>query len=190
MKTVVQRVLFTTLIAVLLQGGNVTAQWQQVSGLYGEPVYCVRSTPTKLFAMTLAGVLMSDNSGATWAKAPELYLTNVIERLSASGTNIVAYALPENYISTDDGLTWNELNPPSGSIFASDLIVENGTIYLSTYGDYIYTSSNGGSSWSQTTTGLTTSEINCLWAEGTSVYAGTDDGVFKSNNSGTSFSFS
>jgi photosystem II stability/assembly factor-like uncharacterized protein len=166
------------------------AQWQQVAGLYGEPVYNIRATSTKIFALTSAGVLASSNNGGNWSKVPELYLTNVIERMSASGTIIVAYASPENYISTDDGATWSELNPPSGSVFSSDVIVENGSIYLGTFGDYIYKSTNGGANWTQLTQGLTTGEINNLWAEGNNVYAATDDGVFKSTDGGVTFTFS
>ncbi len=165
-------------------------QWQQIQGLYGEPVYWVRGNNSKLFAMTSAGVLKSDNNGTSWTKVPELYLTNVIERMSASGDTIVMYAQPENYISTDNGATWLEITPPPGFVFASDIIVEQGKVYLPTYGDYLYTTIDGGVSWNNITAGLTTSEISCISAEGSTVFVGTDDGVFKSTNSGTSFTFS
>lgn len=165
------------------------AQWQQVGGLFGEPVYSVRATGTRLFALTQTGVYRSDNNGSSWAQIPQLFLANVVERLAVSGDTITVYANPESYISIDNGDTWNELTAPAG-VFSSDVASGGGKAYMSTYGDYFYTSDNSGATWTQVTQGLTTPEINCISTEGSTVYVGTDDGIFKSTNSGTSFSFS
>lgn len=178
------------LISSLLYAGTLPAQWTQVSGLYGEPVGSVRATSNRLFAMTGNGVYRSDNNGASWTNIPQLFLANVVMGLRSSGDTVTVYADPENYVSIDNGNTWIELPSPNTPSFCSDVASGGGMIYYGTWGDYLYVTNNSGTSWTQTTQGLTTSEINTISTEGTTVYVGTDDGVFKSTDSGNSFTFS
>ena len=178
------------IIGVLFNTSTSLAQWQQIGGLYGEPVYSVRANNSTIYALTLSGAYRSDNDGASWSLIPQLFLQNVVERLSVTGDTVLVFAQPDSYVSLNNGSSWSELTPPSGGVFPSCVDAGAGKLYMGTSGDYFYTSTNGGNSWTQVTTGLTTSEISCISAEGSTVFIGTDDGVFVSTNAGTSFSFS
>src|SRR4030095_11538651 len=111
------------------------AQWQQVTGLQGEPAYWIRGTSNQLFMVSSNGVLNSSNNGNQWNTVPALYLTNEVESISTSGDTIVAYAYPDSYISTNDGQTWSVINnPPAAQI--NSMIIEDGILFAATGGDY------------------------------------------------------
>src|SRR5687767_1307146 len=103
-----------TLIITLTSVTNVFSQWQQVGGLFGEPVYYLRSTSTNLYGGTLNGIISSSNSGSQWDIEPGLYLTNTTETISTSGDTIVVFAYPQSYLSLDNGVTWTEIDEPAG----------------------------------------------------------------------------
>jgi len=176
-------------LAAILSNTNTTqAQWSQLSGLYGEPVYNIVASSNKMFAMTSAGVSSSPIASPSWTIVPPLYLTNVIENLSASGDSIVAYATPDSYFSTNNGTTWSTVpNGPAG-VFAGNMVAGASKLFVTTFGDYLYYSVNGGGAWNQITTGLTTPNINSISIDGSKILLGTDDGVFISTNGGGSFS--
>lgn len=182
--------LFVLTAAMMLQSFVAPAQWQQISGLYGEPVYSVRANNSTVYALTLAGAYRSDNNGASWSLIPQLFLQNVVERLSVSGDTVLVFAQPDSYVSLDNGSTWSELTPPTGGVLPTCVDAGGGKLYMGTSGDYFYTSVDGGNNWTQITSGLTTGEVSCISTEGSNIFIGTDDGVFVSNNAGASFSFS
>ncbi|MFM7768199.1 MAG: WD40/YVTN/BNR-like repeat-containing protein, partial [Bacteroidota bacterium] len=150
-------------VVIILTNINTTvAQWSQLSGLYGEPVYNVVATNNKMFAMTSAGVSSSPIAAPNWSIVPPLYLTNVIENLSSSGDSVVAYATPDSYFSTNNGATWSTVSNGPAGVFAGNMVAGAGKIFAITFGDYLYYSVNGGGSWNQITAGLTTSNINSI----------------------------
>ena len=181
---------FLLTVVMIMYSFNAPAQWQQIGALYGEPVYSVRANSSTIYALTLAGAYRSDNNGGSWNLIPQLFLQNVVERVSVTGDTVLVFAQPDSYVSLNNGTTWNELTPPSGNVFPSCVDAGGGKLYMGTSGDYLYTSTTGGNSWTQVTSGLTTGEISCISTEGPAVFVGTDDGVFVSNNAGSSFSFS
>ena len=166
---------------------SLQAQWQQLAGYKGEPVYWVRGTPTQLFSVTANGVLNSGNSGGQWNIIQDLYLQNTVERISTSGDTIVAYAFPESYLSIDNGQNWTTINNPPTGFQLSNMIVEDGVLYASTSGDFLYRSSNLGGLWTQITSNFGSGYINSITAEGATVIASTEDGIYRSNNSGSTF---
>ncbi len=182
--------LFLLTAALILNSCVSFAQWQQIGGLYGEPVYSVRANNTTIYALTVSGAYRSDDNGGSWSLISPLFLQNIVERLSVSGDTVLVFSQPDSYVSLNNGTTWNELTPPTGNVFPTCVDAGGGKLYMGTSGDYFYTSVNGGNSWTQVTTGLTTGEISCISTEGSNVFLGTDDGVFVSNNAGTSFTFS
>jgi len=177
-----------SLFIVVVSGTDSLAQWQQLTGLKGEPCYHIRSTSTNLFTGTSSGVLSSNNNGNLWNIEPDLYLTNITDRISTSGDTIVVYAEPDSYLSLDNGASWNEIPAPAGgSVFVTSMVTENGMLYAGTDGDYFYKSDDYGANWVQVISNLTTSTINFTAAEGNTVFLATDDGIFRSLDQGATF---
>ncbi len=167
------------------------AQWQQLTGLKGEPCYYIRATSTELFTGISAGVLSSSNNGNLWAKEPALYLTNVTDRISTSGDTIVVFADPQSYLSLDNGVTWTEIdNPAGGAVYVTGMITEDGMLYAGTDGDYFYRSSDWGATWTQIISNITNSVINFTAAFDNTVFLATDDGIFRSTDAGVTFTLS
>jgi len=89
---------------------------------------------------------------------------------------------------------WEQLPLEVGIINSLAIDPSNSqTLYIGTYGD-VFKSTNGGASWSVSSTGLTRSTMNCLAIDPSNsqiLYVGTDVGdVFKSTNGGASWSSS
>ena len=165
------------------------AQWLPLSGLYGEPVYNVVGNGTKAYAMTSNGVLSTSTTTTNWNIIPPLYLTNVIENLSASGDTIVAYANPSSYVSNNNGNSWSTVPNGPTNVFAVNMVSGAGKLFLPTFGDYLYYSINGGGVWNQinASSGLTSPNINSISIDGSKILVGTDDGLFISTNGGGIF---
>ncbi|MEY3344152.1 MAG: hypothetical protein RL090_1836 [Bacteroidota bacterium] len=183
------RILFLITLGAFLTIQNATAQWIQIIGMNGEPVYKTRATSTKLFAMTANGVLQSPLNGPNWNIVPQLYLTNVVESLSTAGDTIVAFAQPSSYLSTNNGTSWSTISNGPSSVVPIEMVAGANKLFLATLGDYLYVSVNNGSTWNQVTSGITTSNINTISVDGNRVVLGTDNGVYISNNGGNSFAF-
>jgi len=87
---------------------------------------------------------------------------------------------------------WTQLPLYGGSILCLAVTPSNPqTLYAGTGGGGVFKSTNGGTSWSFSSSGLTNSYVQCLAitpSNPQTLYAGTDGGVFKSTNGGTSWS--
>ncbi len=187
MKSRIGAICLLTFVVSLMNSFIVQAQWQQLTGLQGEPVYWVRPSTNNAFAITGSGGFSTSNNGSSWSKVTDFYGVNSVERISSSGDTVVTFSFPDFHISTDDGNTWSIINAPAAAAQVSDVLVYNNIILVATQGDYIYRSIDAGASWFQMTAGLTTPYVNFLSASNGAIYAATDDGVFKSTTQGTSY---
>src|SRR5688572_484482 len=183
------QITFLFVISIIIADSQqVIAQWQQLTGLKGEPCYHIRSSSTNLFTNTSAGILSSLNNGNLWAKEPDLYLTNVTDRISTSGDTIVIFADPESYLSIDNGVTWTEIDGPAGgAAYVTSIVTEDGMLYAGTDGDYFFWSDDYGATWTQTISNITTATINFVTAYANTVFLATDDGIFRSLDQGLTF---
>ena len=86
---------------------------------------------------------------------------------------------------------WISIGPDGGDIYA--LAIDPSTpqtIYAGTYDDGVFKSTNGGTSWTPITSGLTETYIYSLAINPKApqtIYAGAGGGIFKSTNGGTSW---
>ncbi len=180
-------ILVSFIVSIISATIPANAQWQHLTGLQGEPAYWIRGTSTDLYTVTANGVLGSSNNGLQWNIIPDLYQTNTVENVSASGDTIVAFAFPQSYLSTDNGLTWNTINDPPASAQINSLIVEDGILLAATAGDYIYRSTDLGVNWNQITQNLGSAFIYGFASEGSTVLAATDDGIYRSTDIGSTY---
>ena len=115
------------------------------------------STGSKLVAcQTLGFVYLSADSGTNWTQqniqsGGNYNWTNV--SCNASGSTVIVCEINMMYITTNSGGTWNTLNPLFPSILPFNAKISNDSsgniLFAAINNDYIYRSTNAGSSWSQ-----------------------------------------
>jgi photosystem II stability/assembly factor-like uncharacterized protein len=87
------------------------------------------------------------------------------------------------YRSTDNGEFWSPSAPTNSDIFS--IIVsgnDNKNIIVGTLGDRIIKSTNGGMTWYGLPPGVIPDYVYCLSQNGSVIFAGTDEGLFRSND--------
>lgn len=160
--------------------------------------------PNVVYAGTvLAGVFKSTDGGASWNEAngtPKVVGTGVVEMaMDPKNSNVIFVGATGGLFKTaNGGATWErkENGLADKYIFAIAIDPQNtSTIYVATQLNQVYKSTNGGESWTPSSSGLPTSPskvtANALAIDPTNtsiVYAGgSSGGVYKSTNGGASW---
>jgi hypothetical protein len=130
----------------------------------------------------------STDKGLTWQPAAPT-ITTAVTAFATDSTNIfltrVGFGV---YRSTDDGVTWSLASnglPTSPTLTAVCATPQK--IHCGISGKGVYSSTNGGGSWTHTDSTITV-DIISMAVRGDTLFAGTVDGhVFRSTDGGTSF---
>jgi|GEM_PF-1461023 len=173
------------------------------SGPYGAEIRDLAISPGyssdhTLFAATWAGgVYKSIDGGNSWVQTIENPSRSLA--ISPNYTNdqtLFSGGTSEDlHKSTDGGISWIELHLPltSSSLAISPNYTVDKTIFAgSLWNDGIVRSTDGGFSWTAINTGLTDLSIYSLavspdFAADQTIFTGTDDGVYKSIDGGSSW---
>jgi photosystem II stability/assembly factor-like uncharacterized protein len=95
-----------------------------------------------------SGLLISRDSGATWAAAdPSLHTKDVDKLVVAGDSTLFAMRNGGALISLDAGLTWRFLNAPDAQV--ADVAVEGDEWIIATRQHGLFVSANKGQSWKQ-----------------------------------------
>jgi hypothetical protein len=90
--------------------------------------------------------------------------------------------------TSDNSAQWVPSNGPWGGSVNSFISVGGNYVYAATRGDGNYVSDNLGLTWARASqVGLSNGSIRCFARSGSSLYAGTEGGVFLSTNNGESW---
>lgn len=150
-----------------------------------------------------AGVYRSDDDGATWIKPDTtLSLSNPFVRTLVAWPGETGHLFVGSgagpFESTNAALTWVSRRgnlPPALSVRALALVPGiPPTLFIGSDSTGVWRSQDGGATWTQQNAGLPVVPalfIHALHVDATSattLYAGTDFGVFKSTNNGASWS--
>jgi photosystem II stability/assembly factor-like uncharacterized protein len=168
--------------------------WTPVNTGLKTRIFSLALSGAALFAGTDgAGVFRSTNSGQNWEKASNKLTAMAIFALAATGgTTLAGTGGSGIYLSTDDGQSWTATTsgiPPYAWISAFAII--DNTIFAGTDGFGILRSTDRGQNWESVSTEsddwsvlalVTTSTMS-----GTTLFAGTYEGVFRSTNLGRSW---
>ena len=143
-------------------------------------VNCLVFWGTKLLAGTKnAGVFISTDTGATWTSFSNGLTTHAIQKIATSAT--YAYLFNDSgEVFFSNGGSWiaNQSSLPNGVKPTSFSFYKN-SIVLGTYGNGVYISPVGGSSWTNGNSGLSNLNVTAVTVKGDALFAGTDgDGVF------------
>jgi hypothetical protein len=192
-------------MAIVLSCSCASAQWELVTGPYGDNVTCFAVSGANLFAGTWSfgenggGVFLSTNNGSSWtAMNSGLTFKDVaalaVSPKGASGTNLFAvsskpYEGNHVFLSTNNGLSWTEVSrirlrvgteiPEYSYPSVHCLAVSGMNLFAGTRG--VFLSKDNGSTWNAAREGLpkiNPSEydaITCLSWVEESLFAGTDE---------------
>ena len=107
-----------------------------------------------------------------------------IRTLLVNGTKILAGTSTGVWQTTDNGVTWTQVNAGLTFLDVRALVLSGTTLYAGTNGGGIFKSTDG-TNWTAFNTGLTNLAVTALAANSTDLYAGTNGGgVFLSTNGG------
>ncbi len=172
-------------------------KWTRVSnGLRSNWVHGIvidSANPQVVYAGTDNGIFKSTDGGSLWG---QLGLANVwIHTLVMSPKNPqVIYAGTDDgiYKTTNGGLHWNQITLSDNEIYSLSICKANtGIVYAGTGSEGVFVSMDGGDDWMQTSESLENNGVNAVAVNPGNpqvVYAGTDNGIFKSVNSGMDWS--
>ena len=189
------------LLLILMQIGfnrTVNAQWTPSNGVGGGFVWCITYTGSNLFIGTQGyGIFKSTDNGNTWTPSDSGLKNSSIFSLTTAGQNIIAGTKAGIYYSSNSGNSWNvgdtTLITPIKWVYAL-AVGSNGNVYAGTkYHNAndpktTFYSGNNGVTWQITPVNPVNSgtgvEVYSLYQFNGNLFAGTNHGVFKTNDGG------
>lgn len=199
---------------LLFSSTNDGQNWTVVDNTRGNPVVytMVAAFGTDVFAGTFGGVLVSHDSGATWASAQTndgtghdtAWVDGVPSTMTLFGTRyMTGVSLGQSaWASTDHGDHWATANaglPPgasgAGRASITAFAVHGTTLLAGAGGHGIYQSNATVSAWEEANSGFLTPNdplgpVNAyvFAVSGSSIFAGTDSGVYVSTDNAATWS--
>jgi photosystem II stability/assembly factor-like uncharacterized protein len=182
---------------------SLNSQWVQVLSdkkynyMYGTwderlKISSLALSGTKVYAGCDLGLYVSTNQGTNWT----LTNSNKVNSL-ASNDSIMVWGGNGVNISQDSGKTWGNVFSGMGYTFDNIPVVAINNKYVfavdymrfpnTTYGNVLRSNYPGNGSWNLFANGLKTSTIYSLLTLGMDLFAGTNDGVYFSNDSAQSW---
>ena len=133
-------------------------------------------------------VFLSRDQGDTWQRVDSGFPENEsINAWATSGTRIIAATDEHGVYISEDGLkSWHPMNnglPENLRILA--LISHQNLLVAGSYLQGVYVSSNEGDSWEPMNRGLKGMSIRSLYSAGNRLMAGTDEGIYISQDDGS-----
>ena len=148
---------------------------------------------TTYFAGCDGGIFKTTNSGSAWTDLSSNLNISQQYRLSLSTTTegLIIAGHQDNGINKLATGSWSEIKGGDGMDCFIDR-TNNSIMYGSyVYGDYAR-STNGGANWSSINSGIPAGDWLCVWHQdptsATTVYAGGRSAIYKTTNSGSSWS--
>ncbi len=134
-----------------------------------------------------SGLFISSTNASSWNASSTGILGNFFTSIKAKNNTIILGTDYGVFASTNNGITWTQT---LSAFNVNSLVFNGGTIFAGTIGE-VYISKNNGTSWNLVNTGLPNSSIRSLATDGNTLYAGTDQGLWKRplfEMTGTNFS--
>ncbi|MFZ1978748.1 MAG: T9SS type A sorting domain-containing protein [Bacteroidota bacterium] len=167
----------------VFRSSNNGASWSQVNnGLLNISVYSLAVEDTNLFAGTSGGVFLSTDNGSSWSAASTGLNGNGVSVFAVSGKNIFAGTYYGGvFLSTNNGTSWSAVDSGLISSPINAFAVSGTNIFLGDNAGFVFLSTNNGTSWSAINGGLgglVVGTISSLVVTQTTLFAGTDAGVW------------
>ncbi len=168
--------------------------WKQANtGLANTSVSAILVTPTgsTLAAAENGHLFRAAGTGDDWLFDWLFGTTPVTDlAIGRSGMIFAGTRGAGVYRSTDDGVTWQQMNNGLTTVSVSSVAIDtSGAVYVGGYGS-IFKTTDSGANWVRAAQGITDTRVNSIAsAADNTLFAGTSPaGVFRSTDSGTSWS--
>ncbi|MGD1043957.1 MAG: choice-of-anchor D domain-containing protein, partial [Bacteroidota bacterium] len=144
----------------------------------------------------VASILMSTDKGTSSTTISNGITCTSIRHITAKGTTILAETEVGVFLSTNTGSSWTLVNnglmvPTLWSSYNVQAMAKYDSImFAGTKASGIIVSTNYGSSWSNATdefSGFPNTMVRALMINDSAVFAGTNNGIYRSNNNGSSW---
>ncbi len=160
----------------------------------GAMVASIAASDARIFAglYHYGGFYASRNNGDQWnaEQSDSIWPYNAHSVYSIVMKDSLVAASTESgvYVSTDSGATWSVR--ALGNYRVNSLIFGGQVLYAGTSSAGVFMSTNNGVNWSGggTASGLASSYVRCFATTGTDVFAGTNQGISLTTDSGKSWS--
>lgn len=155
--------------------------WQSINA--GSKNYDVKAQNGVIYLADDNGIYTSENNGVTWTIND---YTRIPYNFSYSGNSLIAITWGANvFILNEQTKTWTSKYLPY-YVYTSTAAVYNNKIYVGTWGNGLYVSSNNGDSWQKISSSLfANGNISQIAVVGNIIYLCSDGlGVFSSGDEG------
>lgn len=173
----------------------VKAQWKPTNGpfmasnYFGMDVNQIIVSGENLCAIINNQVFLSYTNGASWmlASGDLNYVTSI-----AYSDSVIYAGTPGSgmFISTNNGSSYRAINNnlPANAVvevllLSGNIVLAEVTTYETQYLRDLYYSADKGNTWT-ISAGLSNKYVKCLASDGSTVYAGTNNGIYKSSDNG------
>ena len=172
-----------------------TAQWSQGNGPPGGPVYNIFATSDgTVYAVIRTGIYRLTADATAWTRVnTSIPIGESLMPMAEHKGRLYIVAVDEVFASDNRGETWRTLGPrPTGD--AVELVITDTeeasssqvpfTMYLALGDNGIFRSTDGGAHWRSLNDGLAAEKISAMTAIEKTVFAGTEDGLYRLDSGG------
>ena len=170
-----------------------TSQWIQTNQPYGGKIYDILVTSDKnLYAAAPTGIYRLAADATTWTRInTDIPIAKFRMPMAEHANTLYIVSTDEIFTSTNNGETWNVFCPrpkghPSGLIITDGAQTHNShpsiVMYLAIQNKGVFQSTDAGTQWNLLENGLVNANIHAVTAIGNTVFAGTNEGLYRLNS--------
>ncbi len=152
------------------------------SGLTRTGVHALTTLDSKMFAGNDDGVFISTNGGTNWTQSNVGLKATMVKSILSRGTNLFSTSGAIGiFINSSGNSDWTFIN--GGLIGINNFISDGNNLFAC--GSGVLLSTDKGNNWVKVDSGITAKSVFVLLIKGSTLFAGTIGGIFRSANYGT-----
>jgi photosystem II stability/assembly factor-like uncharacterized protein len=154
----------------------------KVGDVNSPEVTSIATSGKNIYAGTFGGVFHSTDSGTSWTVSSNGLTSSNISAVITNGTNVYAGDDGGMYFSTDSGLNWTAMSSFDNSYGVNSLLALGTSLFVGTQGSEVAIWSEIDSTWTYGSLGSTSRYVYAFASIGSTLFAATSNGVFRSAN--------